>query len=94
MHLVVCRRWYISIVPPGGNPGTTKDLDFYAAPANFNDGFDDTLPPMANWMTCMQDVGSAPSRVYPHAYEDEMDDVNQQGEAVVEEDNEHVQGYL
>ena len=42
----------------------------------------------------MQDVGSAPSRVYPHAYEDEMDDVNQQGEAVVEEDNEHVQGYL
>lgn len=96
LYLVVYRRWYISIVPPGANPGTTKDVDFYAAPTNFDDSFDDNLPPMANWIVCMQNAGPAPTGVYPYTYEDEMDDVNQQGNIVEDEQgsyNEH-QGYL
>ena len=52
-HLFRCkltdntRRWYISIVPPGAHPGTTKDIDFYAAvPSKAGDVF----PPEKNWM--------------------------------------------
>jgi hypothetical protein len=26
------KHWYISIVPYGGNPGTSSDMDFYSAP--------------------------------------------------------------
>ena len=93
---VVYRRWYISIVPPGASPGTTKDLDFYAAPTNFDDSFDDNLPPMTNWIVCMQNAGPAPTGVYPYTYEDEMDDVNQQGNIVEDEQGSynHEQGYL
>ena len=96
VYLVVCRRWYISIVPPGATPGTTKDLDFYAAPTNFDDSFDDNLPPMTNWIVCMQNAGPAPTGVYPYTYEDEMDDVNQQGNIVEDEQGSynHEQGYL
>ena len=70
MHLFVCRRWYISIIPHGCNPGTTEDVDFYAAAPNFDDGFDDSLPPMDNWISCVKDAGSPPTSVYPYAYED------------------------
>ena len=67
---IVRRRWYISIIPHGSNPGTTNDVDFYAAAPNVDDGFDDSLPPMANWISCVQNAGSAPTGVYPYAYED------------------------
>ena len=59
-----CRKWYISIVPPGCNPGTTEGVDFYAAAANVNNDYRDTLPPGAGWMTFGEEAGSPPSRVY------------------------------
>ena len=68
-----CRKWYISIVPPGCNPGTTEGVDFYAAAANVNNGYRDTLPPGAGWMTFGEEAGSPPSRVY-HFDFDEIDE--------------------
>ena len=42
------RRWYISIVPPGAHPGTTKDTDFYAAvPSRAGVA---SFPPENGWM--------------------------------------------
>jgi len=68
-----CRKWYISLVPPGCNPGTTEGVDFYAAAANVNTGYRDTLPPGAGWMTFGEDAGSPPSHVY-HFDFDEIDE--------------------
>ena len=44
----------------------------------------------------MQNAGPAPTGVYPYTYEDEMDDVNQQGNIVEDEQGSynHEQGYL
>lgn len=42
------RRWYISIVPKGIQPGTNKDIDFYSAP--IMDEFSET-PPEERWTT-------------------------------------------
>ena len=57
------RRWYISIVPRNIHPGTTKDIDFYAAPIPHERT---TLPPKEGW-TAVKGVSNAdPSpRVYP-----------------------------
>lgn len=41
------RRWYISIVPPGAHPGTTEDVDFYAAVPSLGPRH---LPPIHCWM--------------------------------------------
>lgn len=40
------KHWYISIVPPRGQPGTSVDLDFYSAPVT--EGCT-TLPPLDGW---------------------------------------------
>lgn len=58
------RRWYISIIPMNSYPGTTKDIDFYAAAAlSYNDN--DDLPPRHSWM-CIPNKGLLPSpEVYP-----------------------------
>jgi len=58
----MCRRWYISIVPPGHNPGTTRDIDFYSVACDDTT----TLPPASNWFVLPigQEVEPAP-RVYP-----------------------------
>ena len=41
------RRWYFSIVPPGIQPGSIQDIDFYAAmPSKAGDAF----PPENGWM--------------------------------------------
>merc|ERR1711983_285076 len=49
------RRWYISIVPLGSHPGTTKDIDFYAVVPSPN-GADGRLPPRSGWM-CIPNSG-------------------------------------
>jgi len=67
--LPINRKWYISIIPPGCKPGTTKDIDFYAAPPD-DDAFDETLPPSgSSWETVAEAAGSAPTRVHPYIYD-------------------------
>jgi ubiquitin carboxyl-terminal hydrolase 9/24 len=55
------RRWYISVVPGNVHPGTTKDIDFYWAPANMSSS---KLPPQNRWQT-IQGQGIQPC---PHVY--------------------------
>ncbi|EJK72523.1 hypothetical protein THAOC_05939 [Thalassiosira oceanica] len=50
------RRWYISIVPMNSQPGTTKDVDFYAAPALSHDDY----PPAKSWMSVPHGGGIDP----------------------------------
>jgi hypothetical protein len=63
------RRWYISIVPMNSHPGTTKDIDFYAAAVMPGD--DGDLPPRHTWM-CIPNKGLSPSpEVYSNTDEDD-----------------------
>lgn len=44
--------WYISYTSDGNLPGTTSDVDFYSAPALYQEGrpeTNDPLPPTSNW---------------------------------------------
>jgi hypothetical protein len=63
------RRWYISIVPMNSCPGTTKDIDFYAAAVL--SGVDGNRPLRYNWI-CIPNKGLSPSpEVYPKTNEDD-----------------------
>ena len=57
------RRWYISIVPRDIHPGTTRDIDFYAAPIPRKRP---TLPPKKGW-TAVKGVynGDPYPQIYP-----------------------------
>ena len=58
------KRWYISIVPMNSHPGTSKDIDFYAA---FTDG---NHPPRHNWQLAVNSKGKSPTpEVYPITYD-------------------------
>jgi hypothetical protein len=62
------RRWYISIVPMNAHPGTTKDIDFYAAVPSPH-GDDGSLPPRTNWMCIPNSGGIMPApEVYPRSF--------------------------
>lgn len=44
--------WYISYTTDGGLPGTSNDIDFYTAPALYQEGrpeTNDLLPPTSSW---------------------------------------------
>ena len=47
------RRWFLSKVPEGVNPGTNQDVDFYTAHANDLDH----LPPRNNWVVRNNEAG-------------------------------------
>jgi len=85
------RRWYISIVPMSSHPGTTKDIDFYAAVPSPN-GIDGDLPPRTNWMSIPKSGGTLPApEVYPRSIYDEGDENQGPGAIVVDQDQ---TGYL
>ena len=84
------RRWYISIVPMSSHPGTTKDIDFYAAVPSGNDNI--YLPPRKNWMCIPSSGGIMPApEVYPRTIYDEGDDNQGPNNIVVDQDQ---TGYL
>ncbi len=89
------RRWYISIVPMNAHPGTTKDIDFYAAvPSPLAE--DGSLPPRTNWMCIPNSGGIMPApEVYPgvprSSLYDEVDENQGPGSIVVDQDQ---TGYL
>eukprot|EP00594_Rhizosolenia_setigera_P017554 CAMPEP_0178974318 /NCGR_PEP_ID=MMETSP0789-20121207/22383_1 /TAXON_ID=3005 /ORGANISM="Rhizosolenia setigera, Strain CCMP 1694" /LENGTH=2735 /DNA_ID=CAMNT_0020662625 /DNA_START=1162 /DNA_END=9369 /DNA_ORIENTATION=- len=66
------RRWYISIVPPNHLPGTTKDTDFYFAPAT---GEKNEVPPLSGWVTA-KGQGVAPPPECSWRVEPNDDDEN------------------
>jgi ubiquitin carboxyl-terminal hydrolase 9/24 len=89
------RRWYISIVPMNAHPGTTKDIDFYAAVPSPH-GEDGSLPPRTNWMCIPNSGGIMPApEVYPGvpriSLYDEVDENQGPGSIVVDQDQ---TGYL
>ena len=43
--------WYISILPPTKDPGTSADIDFYASPPDFTGDYKQ-IPPTRDWKTC------------------------------------------
>jgi len=45
------KKWYISIVPKNIQPGTSKDIDFYLAPAS---GEPNEIPSDNKWLTCKE----------------------------------------
>ncbi len=60
------RRWYISIVPEDVNPGTTQDIDFYAAHLLSSGIVDHSIPPRDGWIAIPSNGGSSPPpTVYP-----------------------------
>ena len=68
------RHWYISIVPYGGNPGTSSDIDFYTAPMTDDS---DTFPPTRGWVKTNE--GKDPSPTLEHVF-DGYDQENSQPE--------------
>jgi hypothetical protein len=52
------KRWFISIVPHGRNPGTTADVDFYHAPLT---RASTTIPPTTGWITDREGLDPPPT---------------------------------
>jgi ubiquitin carboxyl-terminal hydrolase 9/24 len=52
------RHWYISIVPSGGNPGTSSDIDFYSAPVTENCA---KIPPQDGWIKATEGKDPTPT---------------------------------
>eukprot|EP00981_Chlorochromonas_danica_P006686 scaffold1453_cov204-Ochromonas_danica.AAC.7 len=50
-------QWFISITPPGCEPGTKNDIDFYFAPAKHSD----RLPPMTGWAKISSNAAASSS---------------------------------
>jgi len=55
------KHWYISIVPPGANPGTSSDIDFYSAPATVDYL---NIPPQKGWVKAAEGKDPPPSLYY------------------------------
>lgn len=55
------RHWYISIVPPGMNPGTSSDIDFYTAPATERCT---KIPPQSGWAKSNEGRDPSPNMEY------------------------------
>jgi hypothetical protein len=77
------KHWYISIVPYGGNPGTSSDIDFYSAPATPDCQL---VPPPKGWVKAPE--GQEPSPTLSYNYR-EQDDVI--GAEIVGNNEEHQQ---
>lgn len=74
------------------HPGTTKDVDFYAAVPSSNNGLDGHLPPRTNWMCIPNSGGTLPApEVYPRSMYDEGDENQGHSNIVVDQDQ---TGYL
>lgn len=67
------RHWYISIVPYGGNPGTSSDIDFYTAPVQ-----EECLriPPKSGWVKANEGTDPSPVLVFRFAEEPDNGDVD------------------
>ena len=52
------KHWYISVVPYGGNPGTSTDIDFYTAPMTEVSGY---IPPKTGWAKAAEGKDPAPT---------------------------------
>mmetsp|Transcript_11016 Transcript_11016/g.20544 ORF Transcript_11016/g.20544 Transcript_11016/m.20544 type:complete len:365 (-) Transcript_11016:2089-3183(-) len=84
------RRWYISIVPMSSHPGTTRDIDFYAAVPSPSDAMD--LPPRKNWMCIPNSGGIMPApEVYARTVYEDVDENQGPSNIVVDQDQ---TGYL
>ena len=61
-------HWFISLVPPGKEYGTNKDIDYYSTPSSYEQRCasftDDVFPPMKGWKA----AGSSSNE--PHADEE------------------------
>jgi ubiquitin carboxyl-terminal hydrolase 9/24 len=55
------RHWYISIVPVGGNPGTSADLDFFTAPIGRNQAPTSKVPPPDGWTKAQEGADPPPT---------------------------------
>jgi hypothetical protein len=56
------QHWYISIVPPGVQPGTNTDIDFYSAPVNEQNP---DVPPARGWTKANEGQGQPPTVSVP-----------------------------
>jgi len=63
------KHWYISIVPFGGNPGTSSDIDFYTAPVTHEC---QSVPPVLGWTKAAEGLDPPPS-VQPRTLPDEIE---------------------
>lgn len=61
------QHWYISIVPFGGVPGTSSDIDFYSAPVTEDSR---SLPPCTGWIKANEGTDPVPRIVYNDSVED------------------------
>jgi len=68
------KYWYISLVTPNLAPGTIRDTDFYAAPAN--NMIIDSIPPEGGWITVGEGTGYAPTVKIQEDYPDNIGDEN------------------
>jgi len=81
------KHWYISIVPYGGNPGTSSDIDFYTAPMT---EASDNIPPKTGWAKSAEGKDPAPTvSLLFEAFEQENDrpEMVGNGTVVVEDNN-------
>jgi ubiquitin carboxyl-terminal hydrolase 9/24 len=77
------RHWYISIVPYGGNPGTSSDIDFYTGPVTEECRH---IPPRIGWVKANEGKDPCPTldfRYLPDEGNDTVDvDLNGNGPVV------------
>jgi hypothetical protein len=64
------KHWYISVVPTNGQPGTSADVDFYSAPAEYAREF----PPINGWTKAIEGRDPPPELSFVRQIEDRSTD--------------------
>ena len=79
------KHWYISIIPYGGNPGTSADIDFYTAPMTEDN---ESFPPTQGWTKALKGKDPPPTlhHVYDYDQENNRPEMLENG-TVVEDDD-------
>jgi hypothetical protein len=62
------KRWYVSFVPEGSEPGTSLDTDYYSAPVSADRP---DLPPRTGWTEAEEGLSPSPKIIYLALHGDE-----------------------
>jgi hypothetical protein len=78
------KHWYITIVPPGSNPGTSSDIDFYTAPVTQESL---TVPPKRGWTKAAEGIDPPPRLIHRDQTESNAEDNERVGNGTIVEDD-------
>lgn len=83
------RKWFISVVPEGQLPGTSKDIDYYWAPCS-TDVKGNVVPPEGGWESAKNNGVLPPPLLRVTLVDEEVMNVSGQSNCIWNDDDEDV----